>query len=562
MASNREQYIVELVDRGVTSGLKDIAKDVQRLREKMDGLDRTVGKPGGGGLAGSLGGLGKIVGWGALIAGAGMLGREIYQLGAGMEQTRVSFGVFMGDQQKANTLIAQMQAFGKVTPYETTELLNSSRLLLSAGIEATKIPSYMKAIGDVASGTNVPIEEMSQIFMKVTNKGKMMAEELNQFSERGVPLMAELSKMYGITRAEVFKLAETGAITSDVMNQAFTNMTSDGGIFHDMMQKQSQTTAGKMSTFVDNLKILGLKLADMLLPAINAFIDFGSYIMDNKKLLGDIAIVIGIATGAFLAFKIAMFASTLATSGMTIAQYALNLAMSLNPIGLIVIGIASLIAGVILVIRHFDEFGAVLSFLSVPFGLIIGLIQSLRRNWDGIVDAFSGGGILAGLKKIGTVILDVLLMPIQQLLELIAKIPGMGDIAGGGAKWIKNFRKDLGLVVPENTKKVVKDNQLKFEKIPGVGDTQLKAIGNESALKTAGKLAKEKKAKTGKTDTNLKSGISEITAGAPKVFNINIGSLINEQSFTTNKDFSEIKTQIKAEMSRLLLGVVNDVQTT
>lgn len=562
MASNREQYIVELVDRGVTSGLKDIAKDVQRLREKMDGLDHTVGKPGGGGLAGSLGGLGRIVGWGALIAGAGMLGREIYQLGAGMEQTRVSFGVFMGDQQKANTLIAQMQAFGKVTPYETTELLNSSRLLLSAGIEATKIPSYMKAIGDVASGTNVPIEEMSQIFMKVTNKGKMMAEELNQFSERGVPLMAELAKMYGVSRAEVFKLAETGAITSDVMNQAFTNMTADGGIFHDMMQKQSQTTAGKMSTFVDNLKILGLKLADMLLPAINAFIDFGSYIMDNKKLLGDIAIVIGIATGAFLAFKIAMFASTLATSGMTIAQYALNLAMSLNPIGLIVIAIASLIAGVILVIRHFDEFGAVLSFLSVPFGLIIGLIQSLRRNWDGIVEAFSGGGILAGLKKIGTVILDVLLMPIQQLLELIAKIPGMGDIAGGGANWIKNFRKDLGLVVPENTKKVVKDNQLKFEKIPGVGDTQLKAIGNESALKTAGKLAKEKKAKTGKTDTNLKSGISEITAGAPKVFNINIGSLINEQSFTTNKDFSEIKTQIKAEMSRLLLGVVNDVQTT
>jgi tape measure domain-containing protein len=562
MASNREQYIVELIDRGVTSGLKDIAKDVQKLREKMDGLDNTVGKPSGGGLAGSLAGLGRIVGWGALVAGAGMLGREIYQLGANMEQTRVSFGVFMGDQKKANDLIAQMQSFGKVTPYETTELLNSSRLLLSAGIEATKIPSYMKVIGDVASGTNVPIEEMSQIFMKVTNKGKLMTEELNQFSERGVPLIAELSKMYGISRAEVYKLGEQGLITSDVMNQAFTNMTSSGGIFHDMMNKQSQTTAGKMSTFVDNLKILGLKLADMLLPAVNAFIDFGTYIMDNKKLLGDIAIVLGIATGAFVAFKIAMFASTLATSGMTVAQYALNLAMSLNPIGLIVIAISALVAGVILVIRHFNEWGAVLSFLSVPFGLIIGLIQSLRRNWDGIKEAFSSGGILAGLKKIGTVILDVLLMPIQQLLELIAKIPGMESLAGGGADWIKNFRKKLGLVVPEETKKVVKDNQLKFEKIPGVGDTQLKAIGNDQKLKTANKLIKDKKEKTGKTDTNLKSGISEITAGAPKVFNINIGSLINEQSFTTNKDFSEIKTQIKAEISRLLLGVVNDVQTT
>jgi tape measure domain-containing protein len=562
MASNREQYIVELIDRGVSSGLKDIAKDVQKLREKMDGLDRTVGKPSGGGLAGSLSGLGRIVGWGALVAGAGMLGREIYQLGAGMEQTRVSFGVFMGDQQKANKLIEQMQAFGKVTPYETTELLNSSRLLMSAGIEATKIPSYMKTIGDVASGTNVPIEEMSQIFMKVTNKGKLMAEELNQFSERGVPLMAELAKMYGVSRAEVYKLAETGAITSDVMNQAFTNMTTDGGIFHDMMQKQSQTTAGKMSTFVDNLKILGLKLADMLLPAINAFIDFGTYIMDNKKLLGDIGIVIGIATGAFVAFKIAMFASTLATQGMTIAQWALNFALTANPIGIIVVAIGALVAGVILAIRHFKDWGATLLFLFGPIGMIISALKLLWDHWDGIKKAFSDGGIIAGLKKIGSVLLDVLLMPIQQLLELIAKIPGMESIAGGGANWIKDFRKKLGNTLPEETKKVVKDTKLKFEKIPGVGDTQLKEIGKNQTLKSADKLAKEKKAKTGNTDTNLKSGISEITAGAPKVFNINIGSLINEQSFTTNKDFSEIKTQIKAEISRLLLGVVNDVQTT
>lgn len=555
--SNREQYIVELIDRGVTSGLRDIAKDVQALRDKMESLDKTVGKQGGGGLAGSLGGLGKIVGWTAVSAGVAMVGREIYQLDAGMEQTRVSFGVFMGDQQKANKLIAEMQAFGAVTPYETTELLNSSRLLLSAGIEASKIPTYMKTIGDVASGTNVPIEEMSQIFMKVTNKGKMMSEELNQFSERGVPLVAELSKMYGITRAEVFKLAETGQITSNVMNQAFTNMTADGGLFHDMMSKQSQTTAGKMSTLVDNSKILGLKLADMLLPAINGFIDFSSYILSNKKLLGDIAIVVGIAVGAFLAFKGIMFASTLATQGLTIAQWAMNVAMSANPIGLLVIGISALIAGIVIAVRHFDEWGSAILFISYPIGLIIGLIQSLRRNWDGIKDAFSNGGILAGLKKIGAVILDVLLMPIQQLLELIAKIPGMSKIAGGGAEWIKGFRKKLGVVVPEETKKTIaKTKETTPKVIPGVADKQLKAVGatiRDKQTKT--------KTKTGK-DKSVKSGISEITAGAPKVFNINIGKLIETQKFETTKDLSEMKSTIKSEVSRLLLGVVNDVQTT
>jgi tape measure domain-containing protein len=555
MSDNRETYIIELIDRNFGS-LKTIADQMDKLRSKVDGLSDNIGD-GSSGLSSRLGGLTKIVGWTALAGGVALAGREVYQLGANMEQTRVAFGTLLGSQKEANQLIEQVQQFGAVTPFETDELLKASRMLLSAGIGANDIQANLRMIGDVASGSAVPIEELAQIFQKATNKGKLQAEELNQFSERGIPILGELAKMFGVTKAEVMKMGEKGAITSDVMNQAFMNMTSNGGIFYDMMNKQSQTTAGRMSTVIDNLKNLAIKIFDIIQPAINGFISLAGAILENKGLLKDIAIVVGIVGGAFVAYKIAVGLATLFTGGFSTAFATLNAIMYANPIGAIIGAIALLVAGIVLAIRHFEEWGAMmLMFLSPAVGVIVGIIQSLRRNWDGLKSAFSTGGIIAGFKKLGMVILDALLMPMQQFLQLIAKIPGLGKIAGNGAEWIKSMRKKLNVVVPEETKKTVQNIQKKTGgKVQGVDDKTLKSIAQTQ-------LSTKKKTKLKGTKTDLKSGISEISAGAPKVFNINIGSLIKEQKFETIKDLTDMKSIIRSEVSRLLLGVVNDVQTT
>lgn len=141
------------------------------------------------------------------------------------------------------------------------------------------------------------------------------------------------------------------------------------------------------------------------------------------------------------------------TKVQTAAQWLLNIAMNANPIGLIVLGIAALIALVVVIIKKYDEWGAAVSFLMGPLGWIINLVQSFRRHWDSIVEAFKSEGIIGALKRIGVVILDALLMPIQQLLELIAKIPGMKGIAGGAADWIKQQRESLNLTTTTKEEK-------------------------------------------------------------------------------------------------------------
>lgn len=142
--------------------------------------------------------------------------------------------------------------------------------------------------------------------------------------------------------------------------------------------------------------------------------------------------------------NVAMKAQAITTKIVTAAQWAWNAAMTANPIGLIITGVAALVAAVVLAIKYWDEWGAALSLFIGPLGWIISLFQSFRRNWDMIVNAFKTEGIIGGLKAIGKTILDAFLMPVQQLLELVAKFTG-AEWATNALKNVEKFRKDLGV---------------------------------------------------------------------------------------------------------------------
>ena len=166
------------------------------------------------------------------------------------------------------------------------------------------------------------------------------------------------------------------------------------------------------------------------------------------------------------AFKAMMFATAIATKVMTAAQWLLNIAMDANPIGLIILGIAALIGLVVLITTKYDEWGASLLMLLGPLGWIINLIVSLSRNWDMIKKSFSEGGIVEGLKAIGRVILDSVLSPMQQFLGLIAKIPGMGDLANGAIDRISKIKQDLGIdITPEEDGSLASTTQASNENV-------------------------------------------------------------------------------------------------
>lgn len=534
-------YTIRAVNKA-TGPVQEVTKGFKQADSQAVSLNNTVK------------GLGATLRRAFAAIGAIRAAKEVLTLGINMEQTRVAFATFLGDAEKANTLIDQLNEFSNVTPFDNAQVIQSGRILLSAGTAAEDVTSQLKMVGDVAAGANVPLNELANIYAKAMNKGKLQAEELNQLSERGIPIIQVLSEKFGVTKEEVFKLGSEGKITSQVMNQAFNSMTSEGGLFFDMMRKQSETAGGRLSTLLGKAQTLGIKIGEALLPAVNAFADFSIALLDNSEALKTIGIVLGIASVAWIGWKVGAIAAAIANGSFAASLATVNAMLLANPVGLVVAAIAALVAIVVVVTRHYEEWGAAMTIVLGPLGMVINLVKSFQRNWDSITKAFKEEGIVSGIKKIGVAILDSVLMPMQQLVEIVAEFTG--------AEWAKKAA----------------DNILEFRNHIGAKDARRGRAGlnafnpSQDAVNFA--IAAQK-AKTGATTTNAATGgggsvppvvtpggtpgISEVKAAAPKVFNINIDKLVERFEIVTN-NMRETPQQIKDEVARALTAAVADAQ--
>lgn len=178
-----------------------------------------------------------------------------------------------------------------------------------------------------------------------------------------------------------------------------------------------------------------------------------SLVLTNQNAIAQkaFAITSKIGVAAFWLYDAAMVAFNMVTALATGNMAAFNAIMSANPIGLIIGAVVILIALIAAIVIKWDEWGAALSIFLGPLGLVISMIQSFRRNWDLIRDAFAKGDIGDAFKLIGFTILDAVIQPIQQLLELIGKLPGsLGEAARAGAQSMEKFRSGLGVSTKTN----------------------------------------------------------------------------------------------------------------
>ena len=218
---------------------------------------------------------------------------------------------------------------------------------------------------------------------------------------------------------------------------------------------------------------------------VEGFVGFVQTLWNLRDVIGALVIAWGIYKGAviaalaiekMMAFFSAIKAVQTATQGMSIAQAALNVVMNANPIGLIITAVAALGLGIYELIKHWDsvsaamsiawewmkniasiiwenlllafdkvksfflEFRPLISALLGPVGMLVNMIVEVVDNFDNIKKAFSEGGFIAGIKTIGGTILSAVLAPIQQIFELLSKIPGVGSYFEGKAAGLADFR--------------------------------------------------------------------------------------------------------------------------
>lgn len=189
------------------------------------------------------------------------------------EQVNIAFEVMMGSATKAHAMVGEITQLANVTPFTRTELLDSAKLMLNFGIANEKILPNLKMIGDISGGNAVKMHLMTLAFSQSSAAGRLMGQDLLQMINAGFNPLQEISKKTGLSMARLKELMEKGAISTDMVQKAFKDATSEGGRFFGMMDKQSQTFEGRISTLKDNLEIFGTSIGNFFNKAISPFVD-------------------------------------------------------------------------------------------------------------------------------------------------------------------------------------------------------------------------------------------------------------------------------------------------
>ena len=553
--ANILQFIIDIQSRQ-----NGVVQQVQRVQNKMEDTDRSVQKLNGKltGLKSALMSLpgaefftNPIV---AMTAGIGVVSK----LGMDAGKTAVSFEVLLGSQTKSAEMLKEMNRYAADSPYSRLGVQEAAKTMLGFGVQADDVMGSLRTLGDIAMGDSERFKGLALVFSQVAAAGKLQGQDLLQLVTNGYNPLIDISKLTGKSVAELRQDMTDGKISFDLMRQAMVLATSEGGKYYKINDKIAKTPFGRFGQLVDQTKDTMLELYKIIEPfliptfdllsglltksvsIIRAVADGIGWVRDNLNWLGPVLITVGTAWAAYNGY---MFVSTSILKGWTIAQWAqvtamiaaektqklLNIAMSMNPVGLIVAGIAALITAVVVCWNKFEGFRA-----------------AIKGTWDVI-------------KGFGNIIKDFVIDRIKNILSGIGSLGSAisklfkGDFKGAWNDAKKGARDIIGI---DDAKSLAASTVQLGKNIPGYYQTRLAAEKNKG-------LSKPESAGGTATDTAISGGTPPTVNGGNGSESIITGGTRNTQiTMNIGKFFDYLNVTMmdktdSREIQRIVLESIN-----
>ena len=299
-------------------------------------------------------------------------------------------------------------------------------------------------------------KKLRPIFDRAGGGAEGMMAIIEEGAKKSGKAQDEYFKQFGVYGLDIQLMAKNMGNLQSMVDDATDSQKTMGSV-SDEFGNRTSTSAFKIQQNFAKLKVMAIELGNAVLPILNDFMNdmipivdkISTWVSENKDLVKSgvkVALVVAGIMFAVSAFSTVLLTISKILKIVQIAQIAWNIAMTANPIGLIIVAVAALVAGIVWAISNFKSFGASMLFLLGPVGMIVSAFVMLKDYWGSIVDSFKTGGILGGLKQIGVFLLDIVLYPLQQILNLISKIPGLSDLAGSGRDAINNLRESIGAI--------------------------------------------------------------------------------------------------------------------
>lgn len=557
------QFLIDIRSRD-----NGVIAQVTRLQNRLDEADRSARN-----LSATVGGslrtafmslpgaeffMNPVV---AMTAGIG----TVSKLGMEAGKTAVSFDVLLGSQEKSADMLEEMNRYAADSPYSRLGVQDAAKTMLGFGVAQDQVMSSLRMLGDIAMGDSERFKGLALVFSQVAAAGKLQGQDLLQLISNGYNPLNDISKLTGKSMSELKDDMSEGRITFEMMRQAMTAATSEGGKFYQMNDRIAQTPFGRFGQLADQSLDTLLSLYKVIEPLLIPAFDMLSGILSGlEPVIGAAAsgvgwlvqmfkegnpLVIG-AAAAVGTYSLATFVSTSVLKGWTVAQWLqvtamiaaekaqklLNAAMWNNPVGWITLAIGALVAAVVYCWNKFAGFRA---FIYTAWDTVKGFGLALQEY---LVDRF--WEIVDGIGAVG-----------KAVIRLVK-----GDFKGALEEANTASRKLLGF---DSTRRMAESGAKVLSQTGGWYEQHLKREESKQQAKeaslsepqaAAGVLESHSAGDGSQKEKNGGGGKAEaITAGGTR----NTQITVNIQKFFDNINVTMMDRTDTAELSRRILECLN-----
>lgn len=246
--------------------------------------------------------------------GMGSLLQSIVSVRGQFQQLEIAFETMLGSGTKAKALIDQMAETAARTPFDLAGVAGGAKQLLAYGESADKVNDTLVRLGNIASGLSIPLNDIVYLYGTTMVQGRLYAQDVRQFTGRGIPLVKELAAMYGKTAEEINGMVSEGKIGFPEVEKVIKKLTDQGGQFYNLMEKQSASLTGQISNLGDAWDMALNKIGERNQDVFAAGISSATYMVEH---LDDVLRIVKAIAIAYGSYRAAIILNTLATKGYT-----------------------------------------------------------------------------------------------------------------------------------------------------------------------------------------------------------------------------------------------------
>lgn len=295
----------------IKSQLRTISKEAEQQGSQ---LDKAFSMP--------LKNIAKLAG--GLGAGFGLqqFTKQLINVRGEFQKLEVAFETMLGSKEKSDEIMRQAVELAATTPFDLQGVANGYKQLLAYGIAAEDVTETMKRLGNVAAGLSIPLGDLTYLFGTTRAQGRLYTQDLNQFTGRGIPMISELAKQFGVAESEVKGLVEAGKVGFPEVQKVIQSLTNEGGMFYNLMEKQSKTLSGQISNLEDSFQQMFNEIGQNTEGILSGGISIVASLVENYEKVGKVLLSLVATYGAYKAAVIAVSVAEKVRYQATLVQMA------------------------------------------------------------------------------------------------------------------------------------------------------------------------------------------------------------------------------------------------